>query len=264
MNLTIEQLLRGKATKIKNKEFLPTEGYVTPFFERMDKIPGTTFRCHAELPKQITITTAEELNSIEDITYNRVWIEAILPESYIEDNHSRVAGMVYGIDTRVPVVKFYLASINCACCNMMVFNPAQLKVSLLEAGKKIDFTLLDSILQMTQNIHNEINILKNINFINDIQHQKNILGEWDYNCLKEDYSNGISKVSISHTTAIKAFKSIFSNSKSKYYIGDKNTDYFNIYNAWTDIISNSDSDIMNKFEKTYLLSKILNIHECKN
>ena len=60
MDLTIEQLLRGKSTKIKDKEFLPTEGYVTPFFERMNKIPGTTFRCHAELPQQITITTTEE------------------------------------------------------------------------------------------------------------------------------------------------------------------------------------------------------------
>ena len=58
MDLTIEQLLRGKATKIKDKEFFPTEAYVTPFLERMSNISGTTFRCHAELPKLIAISTS--------------------------------------------------------------------------------------------------------------------------------------------------------------------------------------------------------------
>ena len=35
MDLTVDELLKGKATLIKNKEYLSTEAYVTPFLERM-------------------------------------------------------------------------------------------------------------------------------------------------------------------------------------------------------------------------------------
>ena len=31
MEITLEQLLKGKATKIKDKEYYPTEAYVSPF-----------------------------------------------------------------------------------------------------------------------------------------------------------------------------------------------------------------------------------------
>ena len=37
MELTIDQLLRGKATRIKEKEYFTTEQYVVPFLERMSK-----------------------------------------------------------------------------------------------------------------------------------------------------------------------------------------------------------------------------------
>lgn len=38
MELTIEQLMQGKATRIKDKEYFTTEAYVTPFIDRVSKM----------------------------------------------------------------------------------------------------------------------------------------------------------------------------------------------------------------------------------
>ena len=110
MKLELSELLKGKATKIKDKEYFQTEAYVTPFLERMQKITND-FRVEVKLPDQITVTKKEDLD-FDDVTYNRVWIQAVLPESYTVDNHDEVIGMVYGIDTRKPVAKFYRGGLN--------------------------------------------------------------------------------------------------------------------------------------------------------
>ena len=262
MNLTVEQLMLGKATKIKDKEFFPTEAYVTPFLERMNNIPGTTFRCHAELPKQITISTAEELNSIEDITYNRVWIEAILPESYIEDNHSRVAGMVYGIDTRVPIVKFYIGGENRACTNLMVFDPTDLQVQALEPKKAINWGSLDYILNKTSTMGAFLHTLHSIEFDCSIENTHKALGYWIDNSIELCYNTGMSKASIAASTVISAYKSLFKSTKSPYYVDIEkkpSVDMFTVYNAFTDILTHKDKDFFSKIDKILLLRDILNI-----
>ena len=262
MNLTVEQLMLGKATKIKDKEFFPTEAYVTPFLERMNNIPGTTFRCHAELPKQITISTAEELNSIEDITYNRVWIEAILPESYIEDNHSRVAGMVYGIDTRVPIVKFYIGGENRACTNLMVFDPTDLQVQALEPKKAINWGSLDYILNKTSTMGAFLHTLHSIEFDCSIENTHKALGYWIDNSIELCYNTGMSKASIAASTVISAYKSLFKSTKSPYYVDIEkkpSVDMFTVYNAFTDILTHKDKDFFSKIDKILLLRNILNI-----
>jgi hypothetical protein len=80
MELTIEQLLQGKSTRIKNKDYFPTAAYVEPFLERARKLTSE-FRVQVQLPTQITYTASGDINT-EDITYNRVLIEAILPDEY--------------------------------------------------------------------------------------------------------------------------------------------------------------------------------------
>ena len=41
----------------------------------------------------------------DDVTYNRVWIQAVLPDEYCFENHQEVIGMVYGLDVRKPIYK---------------------------------------------------------------------------------------------------------------------------------------------------------------
>ena len=66
MEITIEKLLEGKSTVIKENQYLSTKEYVSPFIETMKKFTNN-FYVKVQLPSQLTIT-----DSKEDITYNRV------------------------------------------------------------------------------------------------------------------------------------------------------------------------------------------------
>ena len=258
MELTIDSLLKGKATKIKDKEYYSTEAYVEPFLERMSKITND-FRVNVKLPEQMTITKAEDLN-LDDITYNRVWIQAVLPQEYNFDNHQEVMGMVYGLDVRKPIVKIYRGGLNMACTNLCVFNPSYLSVQELEAEKAINFNPLDSLINKTNEIKIFLDKLHNKTFSNDELTINENLGKWIRNCIDISYDNGLGKAKLATSTVIDAYKLLFNNAKSPYYINNgTNSNYFNIYNAFTQLISHNDKDIMTTCEKTLLLNEILEI-----
>ena len=126
MEITIEQAFAGRATKIKGKEYFSTEQYITPFLDRMSKFTDK-FIINAIPADQISLTPEGEINT-EDIVYNRMWVQAVMPDECGFDNHDRVVGMVYGLDTRTPVSKLYVGGLNRACCNLCVFDPSFLNV----------------------------------------------------------------------------------------------------------------------------------------
>lgn len=95
MEIDLKTLLQGKATIIKGKEYFSTEAYVTPFLERMSKFTND-FRVQAKLPDQISITKKEDLN-LEDTVFNRVWIQAVMPDEYSFDNHKNFLNFCYDL-----------------------------------------------------------------------------------------------------------------------------------------------------------------------
>lgn len=104
MEITLEQLLKGKATKINDKDFLSTKDYVENFVNKM-KAFTQNFRIEVVLPKQLTMTSNET-----DITYNKVLIQAILPKQV--GDYNEIMALSYSLDTRTPVYKLYRAYYN--------------------------------------------------------------------------------------------------------------------------------------------------------
>lgn len=262
MELTLDELLKGKATIIKGKEYFSTEAYVTPFLERMSKLTSD-FRIQAKLPDQISITKKEDLN-LEDTVFNRVWIQAILPGEYAFDNHSEVIGMVYGLDARKPVFKIYRGAINNACTNLCVFNPSFLSVQEIEPEKAINYKPVTRLLEETCDIKtwleklNETEVPYNESVINEN------LGLWVRNSISSSYDSGFGKVKLAASTPIDAYKLLYEKKDSPYYVKPGEvTNMFNVYNAFTELISNDQNkegdskDLLNKCEKTLLLKDIL-------
>ena len=136
MEITIDELLAGKGTRIKNNEYFPTAGYVEPFLERMSKFTND-FRVQVKLPDQITLTNEGNINK-DDVTYNRVWIQAVLPDEYCFENHQEVIGMVYGLDVRKPIYKIYKGGLNMACTNLCIFNPDFFKLINFTSGSSFN------------------------------------------------------------------------------------------------------------------------------
>ena len=254
MEITIDELLKGKATRIKNKEYFPTRAYVEPFLDRVSKTLTDKFIVKVETPDQITTN-----EGTEDITYNRVWIQGILPDEFNIENHQEVIGMVMGLDVRKPIAKFYRGGVNMACCNLCVFNPSFLECQEIYPEAALNYKSVDTLINRASELRQWLNTLHTTTFERSEQNINESLGMWVRRCLDISFNNGFGKVKLAVSSAIDAYKLLFVDSESDYYVhpGD-NTDLFNIYNAFTDIISNDkDKDIMNKAEKCLLLKDII-------
>lgn len=256
MELTLEEVLKGKATRIKDKDYFPTAAYVEPFIERLSKYTSD-FRIQAKLPDQITKTSNGDIN-YDDITYNRVWVQAVMPESYRFDNHDEVVGMVYGLDCRKPIVKLYRGGLNRACTNLCVFDPSFLHVQEIEAEKGFDYRCIKQMMEQTSDLKAWLNKLHNTPFDTSYVSINEALGEWIRNSISASYDSGFGKVKIGATNVIDAYKDLFEKKDSPYYVGEGNpTSMFNVYNAFTQQITDDKRDIMNKVEKTLLIKDIL-------
>ena len=256
MEVTLNQLLEGKATKIKNKDYAPTRSYVEPFLERMSKITND-FRVQVKLPDQVTCTSGEGERH-DDITYNRVLIQAVLPNKF--DNHQEVIGMVYGLDVRKPLIKIYRGAINCACTNLCIFDPSFLNVQFIEQGKGISYKPVEYLMERESEMQLMLETLHNTEWNGSVQNIESNLGRWIRSALFFYFENGYGKIKLGTDIVIKAYSSMFVDQESPYYIGEgNNVDMFTVYNAFTELISNDNGkDIMNKCEKTILLRQILN------
>lgn len=115
MEITLEKLLQGKSTKINEKDFLSTKEYVEPFLEKMKQFTSN-FRIEAISPNQITYNSDGE-----DITYNRVLVQAILPTQV--DNYNEIYALAYSLDIRKPVYKIYRAMFENTTNITVVFDP---------------------------------------------------------------------------------------------------------------------------------------------
>ena len=253
MELTIEQLMQGKATRIKGKEYFTTAAYAEPFIEKMSKNTNN-FIIQARPADQISLTPNGDIN-FEDVIYNRVWIQAVLPDEYAYENHKRVISMLYALDTRKPVVKLYTGALNMACLNLCVFNPEALNVAEFEPETMIDFSFLKTMQTMNDTIQYTLNQLANMEYKKDQIFDS--LGHWIDNCISTKWNSGFGSVKIAESTPIDVYKSLFYDDKSKYFTSDNSVDGFTVYNAFTDLITQDKKDLVNKFEKTVLIKDIM-------
>jgi hypothetical protein len=258
MIITTEELLKGKATQIKGREYLSTAAYVEPFLERMSKYTND-FRVQVKLPDQITLTKEGNIN-MEDVTYNRVNVEAVLPNEYEFEGHKQVVGFVYALDTRKPIVKQYVGAVRSACLNLCVFNPDALNVQELDPELAINYSFLGHCLSMTDTIHATLDKLSNQEFTKEDCYTK--VGTWIDNCLGSlnSFNTLGGKVKLSETMPVEVYKNLFYNEKSDYHTENDIVTGFDIYNCFTDLICNGKkADLVNRFEKTYLVKNIMEI-----
>ena len=168
--------------------------------------------------------------------------------------------MVYGLDVRKPVVKFYVGGLNRACCNLCIFSPSFLNVEELEPEKAINFKPVERILSQTDNVKAILEKLSNT----EVEYNEAIinenLGDWVRKTLNDSFTNQLSKVKLATSSAIDAYKLLYEKEDSPYFVPKgATTDMFNIYNAWTQVITDDKKDIINKAEKTLLVGNILGL-----
>lgn len=256
MDISIDKLIEGKPLIIRNKQYLSTEQYTTPFLERMSKFTSD-FRVQVKRPD--TLSLNKENLDLNDC-YTRVLIQAVLPDELAIENHKEVVGLVYGLDVRKPIAKIYRGALNMACTNLCVFNPSFLNVQTISPEKGISYKPIEHLMEQASDMKMMLDTLKNTEWEGTPQNIESNLGRWVRNALNCEYNTEYGTIKVGTDIVIKAYSSMFVDEESPYFIGEgNNVDMFTVYNAFTELISNDKGkDLMNKVEKTLLLRNILN------
>lgn len=256
MEITIEQAMSGMPTKIKGKEYFGTKAYIEPFLDRMSKYTDN-FTIQVKPADQISLNKDGEVN-FENIVYNRVWIEAILPGEYAYEGHQQSVSLLYALDTRKPLYKIFKNTVRMACLNLCVFSPEHLQVTELEPETAMNYTFANQVMELTDNTKAMLEKLSNT-YIKRSEITDR-LGEWVDNSIGASYNSGFGKVQLAESTAISAYKALVKDKESDYYTSEGDINMFDAYNAFTDIITHDKGrDIINKYEKIYLVKEIMGI-----
>ena len=250
MNITIDELIKGKPTSIKSKNYFSTQRYVQPFLEKMGVFTND-FTVMAKTPDQMTI------NDGLDVTFNKVLIQAKL-ENKINDLNENIF-MAYELDVRKPVVKLYKGYTD-EDNNFFVFNPMALSLQEILPEEAFVYNV-KSLMEMTDNTADVItNIKETIVDLSD-DNLSLLLGEWVRKSMDLEYKTDFGKIKLASSLAINAYKSLFLNRESKHYIptGQSECTMYDIYCAFASLIREDSKDIINKFEKTLLLNLLLGL-----
>lgn len=252
MEITIESLLNGKPTIIKEKEYLATKDYVTPFLNAMKPFTDQ-FIVNVEIPKQITTT-----NNNKDITYNKVSIQAVMPSKYDVGDLQEVFGFVYVLDVRTPVYKIYRAWMDSDTNALFVMHKEDIITVELDA-QTIPEVDIKSLMEKPSAALTKLNNLNSKWVGSSNTDCQSFLGNLIELSLLTEYNDLGGKVKISSADVVKAFEEIYHITTSKFYVGElKECSYYNFYKALAYQIAKG-KDIVNRWEKSFLISSFLKV-----
>lgn len=249
MEITLDLLLKGKPTIIKEREFLPTKEYVGEFIKVMSNFTDN-FVVNVTLPTQLTLTNKEE-----DITFNKVWIQAIIPGEGLRE----VINLVYVLDIKKPCYKIFRTYSEEG--RHITFNDDWMVTGEI---KDEPFKLpIKELMGKENKVPMFLTKMKNT-FLSD-ENKYDLLGQLVEKSMLYEYNSISGKVKLSPNTIIKAHESVYLDSTSKLYKKDQEATVYDLFTAFLTVIKDGyKKDPINVFEKSRLAEQILNITElCK-
>ncbi len=239
--MTLEELLKGEATEIKEKSYLTAKQYVEPFIKAVEPY-SKTFKIEAKQADQITGGA---------LVFNRVNIEAYAKQT--PEGFTEIIGLNYALDTKTPVMKIYRAYKDNAG-NMIVPNENLLVVQEIIPGEVLQYPV-KSLMEQASCLDVFFKKLeKNFTPKESVE----LLGKWVINALTAEFNNSKQSVRISSDLVVSGYDSIFLDSSSPYYVIGENFSYLDIYLAMSSQL-NKPKDMLNRFEKLAIFKQILNL-----
>ena len=227
MQITTNALLLGKPTIIKENQYLSTKDYVEDFLNFFEPI-AKYFEINVQIPEQITGNISEK-----DITYNKVWIQAIMPDKDNIEDYNETYGLIYALDSKTPICKFYRAYRHSKTNNLCVFNLDWIETKELSPNSKFTFDF-KAMMNKVNDFERKIKLIKN-NFIST-DHLNDLW--WSLHYLT--YNDVVNKPT------------------SNYYVSTTTEgSYHNMYSSICNQITQG-KDIVNRFEKTLLVGMLFN------
>lgn len=254
---SLEEIYKGTATIIKNKNYFAAHDYLTPFIEKMGNYTDK-FICNVKVADQLS-----ESNGEVNTVYNKVLVTSIFPENYditLTDGSvfHRVTCMSYALDVKIPCCKFYTGVVDTEF-NFYSFGPDCIGIQKIEPDTPIDYTGVEQIVQNGLNDNCGLILEQNIHRALDKSNILNDLGEWIDFTLKKEYINDVGKVKLSNSFPIEAYKRLVMDKDSSLYEEGNAIPIPNVMKAFLEQITSDEKDITNRYEKTQLINNLMKL-----
>ena len=243
-DLNIEDVLSSKVFVKANSSisFGSPKEYLEPYVELFNETPQ--FRVKAADP----VVNAEDSGAM-NIAYPRVLIESDLGEMI--PGFRSVIGMIMALDLQKPILKIYSGYNVSSCLNLTIFNADKIYQQEILGDYQRVYSRAKEFIQKKED--------ELIEFKETLTKlQTTFLSEVQLNQLIGKMIRESAKLRLGTTPILQATKFLDDNS-SQYYIrpdGKFTCSKFNVYNAVTQSITNS-NDIVDRATKTIQLSNLI-------
>ena len=191
----------------------------------------------------------EETSGARNIAYPRVMAEADLGE--LIPNFRAVVGLIYALDLQKPVIKCYSGFNVSSCINLSIFNADNVfQQELLGDYEKVISTARNYFQEKEKDV---IDFKEKFNKLQTSFLTEPQLNELLGRMLRESHKTRLG------TTPILGAAKLLDDNASSYYVkpnGKFTCNRFNVYNAVTQILTNS-NDIVDRPNKTIQLAKLI-------
>lgn len=249
--INLNELIKGKETKIFNKQFKNTSYYVQPFIDMAHKYNVEDFYIQVKAPHQVNTVNGEI--DFDNITFNKVLIHAILPSNY---EYANYVGLTYALDVKEPVLKTYRGIIHKPTNNTFSFDVNPLKVQLLK--NDLNYDHLEDLFKSNNLDFSIFRQLEEHKYTyRDIKY---LLGNWVNSCIHTQVKTDAGIVMVPAELPVAIFKNLYINQNSPYLVNT--TDFVSkahLLHTFANYCLNNNRDIINVFEKNSITSSILEI-----
>lgn len=191
----------------------------------------------------------EETTGARNIAYPRVMVEAQLGE--LIPGFEAVVGMVYALDLQKPVIKCYSGFNVISCINLSIFNTDNVfQQELLGDFEKVKDVARNYITEKEKDV---LDFAQKFDKLESSYLTEPQLNELLGRMLRQSRKTRLG------TTPILGAAKLLDDNASKYYIrpdGKFSCSKFNLYNAVTQVLTNS-NDIVDRPNKTIQLAKLI-------
>lgn len=257
---TLEEIYKGSATLIKNKQYSTAKDYIEPFINKLSNYT-TKFICYVKMADQLSID-GTTVNTV----YNKVLVTGIFPAeydfttTYQEQNYvfHRVVCMAYSLEGKYPVCKFYTGVVD-ADMNFFAFGPDCVNIQKIEPETPIDYTPVNTVINngLKDNCKDVIN--QSVGIVVPKSSLINTLGEWIDFTIKKEYVNDSGKIKLSNAVPVEVYKELVVNKDSDYYVEDDMVSVLTLLQVFASQVEKDDKDIINRYEKTQLINNLLKL-----
>lgn len=239
MTENINKVLEGMAIQVKGIKYKTAKEYIQPFIDILKKY-NVTYKCNVKMPEYLSISK-DNLNKC----YTQVNIMAILESN---TKCKKVIGMIYGLDVKTPIYKFYSGYIN---EDLFFINKDSIHVYKFDG--EIDYSIVAKLLES-----DDFRFIDNIDISEETLFYQ--LGKWIDFVINNEIINESGKIKLSTSIPIDVYRSLIKESDSNFYIKDiPHIKKLDIYSTFLSILENNDKDIINQIEKILLIESLLEI-----